>query len=54
MILIVLIVISTREDLLAGRAEEEGVLELGNVGALDVHKGRVGCEHPQFHQVLQT
>jgi hypothetical protein len=42
-------VIPAGKDLLAGRAEEEGMLELGNVGPLDVDEGGMGVEDTHFH-----
>lgn len=48
-----LVVVAPADDLLAGGAQQDGVLELRRVGALDVAQGRVGIHDAQVAQVLQ-
>lgn len=48
------VVIPPADDLLAGGAEQDGVLELRRVGALDVAQGRVRIHDAEVAQVLQS
>ena len=48
-----LVVGAPRDDLLAGGPEQDGVLELSRVAALDVAKWRVGIHDSLLAEVLQ-
>mmetsp|Transcript_21513 Transcript_21513/g.36891 ORF Transcript_21513/g.36891 Transcript_21513/m.36891 type:complete len:201 (-) Transcript_21513:1009-1611(-) len=48
-----LVVVAAGDDLLAGGAEIDGVLELGDVAALDVAQRRVRLDDAGVHEVLQ-
>ena len=48
-----LVVVAARHDLLAGGAQQDGVLELRGVGAAHVAQRRVGVHHALVAQVLE-
>lgn len=50
---VALIVVSARDDLLASGSEEDGVLELRGVAALDVAERRVGVHDSLVAEILQ-
>ena len=49
-----LVVVPPADHLLAGGAEQDGVLVLGSVAALDVAQRGVGLHYSNIAQVLQT
>ena len=48
-----LVICSTGDDLLAGRPEQDGVLELGSVAAFDVTQWRVRLDDSLLGEILQ-
>ena len=49
-----LIIVTTADNLLHSRPQENGVLELGSVTALDVDKGRIRFDNAAANQVVQA